>query len=87
MGMCIGGPAVIQYNHAIDKWLTCLTELAVEILEEMNVAMKEASEQFDFETGSSIPRLYKCHKIVIKTRKSDRIYRRKSKYHRAGSFK
>lgn len=52
LGMCLGGPAVQQYNEITDKLIAFLQGNDRRILEEMKQMMVTASENYDFEAAS-----------------------------------
>ncbi len=52
IGMCLGGPAVQQYNEIIDKFIAFLQGKDRRILDEMKEMMATASENDDFEAAS-----------------------------------
>ncbi|MBS4190444.1 GIY-YIG nuclease family protein [Bacillus sp. FJAT-49705] len=52
LGMCLGGPAVQQYNEIIDKFIAFLQGNDKRILEDMKQMMVTASEKFEFEAAS-----------------------------------
>ncbi|WP_088044443.1 UvrB/UvrC motif-containing protein [Bacillus sp. EAC] len=51
-GLCLGGPAVDEYNAIIDKMNRFLHRTDTSLLEEMEKMMYSASEEFDFEAAA-----------------------------------
>ena len=54
IGMCQGGAALEQYNNIVKKMICLLTSTDMSILEEMQLRMKTAAEEFDFETAAKV---------------------------------
>jgi excinuclease ABC subunit C len=52
MGMCLGGPAIKQYNEIVTKIIALLNGTDQSILDEMEQKMVSASEQFNFESAA-----------------------------------
>ncbi|MFO1442073.1 GIY-YIG nuclease family protein [Bacillus sp. Bva_UNVM-123] len=52
LGICLGGPAVQQYNEIIEKFIDFLQGNNMSILEDLQQMMEHASENYDFETAS-----------------------------------
>lgn len=52
IGLCLGGPAIQQYNQIIDKLIAFLQGTDVSILSEMEQMMIAASGNYDFEAAS-----------------------------------
>jgi len=51
-GLCLGGPAVDEYNAIIDKMIRFLNRTDTSLLKEMEKMMYTASEEFDFEAAA-----------------------------------
>lgn len=71
LGICLGGPAVQQYNEIIDKFIGYLNGNDMSILEEMKQMMVTASENYDFEAASkyrdhiqAVNALFKKEKVI-----------------------
>lgn len=62
IGMCLGDPALEQYNRIIDKIIALLDGTDVSILDELQQKMEEASDRFDFEAAAK----YRNHLEAIK---------------------
>lgn len=63
LGMCLGEPALQQYNEIIDKFIAFLQGKDTRILDEMKQMMTTASEQSDFEAASK----YRDYLQVVST--------------------
>jgi len=80
IGMCLGGPAVQQYNEIIDKLIAFLNDNDRRILNEMEQMMIAASEKFDFEAASkyrdhiqTVTALLKKEKVIEFTEENHNI--------------
>jgi excinuclease ABC subunit C len=51
-GMCLGGPALDQYHHIVNRIIALLNGTDKSIIKEMNEMMLLASENFDFEMAA-----------------------------------
>jgi excinuclease ABC subunit C len=51
-GMCLGGSALEQYHHVLNKIIALLNGTDCSILEEMILMMQKASEDFNFEMAA-----------------------------------
>lgn len=52
LGICLGGPAVQQYNEIIEKFIGFLQGNDTSILDELQQMMENASDNYDFEAAS-----------------------------------
>ncbi|WP_404328702.1 UvrB/UvrC motif-containing protein [Mesobacillus maritimus] len=52
LGMCLGGPAVVQYERIIDKFIALLNGTDKSIIEEIQQKMELASENLDFKAAA-----------------------------------
>ncbi|GGH23563.1 excinuclease ABC subunit C [Paenibacillus segetis] len=52
LGMCLGGEALAQYNHIINRLIALLDGTDPSLYEEMNQGMLAAAEQYDFEKAA-----------------------------------
>jgi len=64
-GLCMGGDAVEQYNAIVDKFLALLQGTDMEILEELQRKMEQASEEFRFEDAVKYRNYSKSLSILL----------------------
>ncbi|WP_282172179.1 GIY-YIG nuclease family protein [Cytobacillus firmus] len=80
LGRCLGGPAEQQYNDILDRFIGFLKGTDMNILEDMNQMMLNASEAFDFEAASTyrdhtqaVSSLLKKEKVIEFTEENHNI--------------
>ena len=54
----MGGEALKQYNHIIDKIIALLTGKDISILEDLEKRMVASAEKFNFEAAQSIETIW-----------------------------
>ena len=65
IGMCLGGPALEQYNRIMDKVIALLKGTDLSILEELNQKMLTASDKFDFEAAVKYRNILEAINAII----------------------
>jgi excinuclease ABC subunit C len=53
-GICLGGKALERYHEILDKFIALLDGTDDSLLEEMEMMMEQAAEDFDFETAAEL---------------------------------
>jgi excinuclease ABC subunit C len=51
-GLCLGGPALDQYHHIVNRIVALLNGTDKSLIKEINAMMQRASENFDFEMAA-----------------------------------
>jgi excinuclease ABC subunit C len=69
IGMCLGGPATVEYDRIINKVIALLNGTDMSILNEMELKMNMSSEQFDFETAGKYRDSIQLIKFLINREK------------------
>lgn len=79
-GVCLGGPAVEQYNAIIDRLIGFLNRTDMSLIEEMQQMMHQASEEYNFEAATkyrdwidTVSLLLKKEKVIEFTEENHNI--------------